>query len=166
MSSLFGMSSSQAYIYYDRFPKDPWYYKSLVSSLSLSLARLMKLHQTEIDLAKVAGVWVLDSLHTALMSHTAYYYTVTNFGNFLVLNEPPVFSFNLEILLVPILAFIVQAFFAHRAWAIDNSHWPLAVGIGAFAVIQLVLGISTSSLSLRRFNLSWSPQYFHTNMSC
>jgi hypothetical protein len=76
------------------------------------------------------------------MSHTAYYYTVTNFGNFIVLDEPPVFSFNLEILIVPILAFIVQTFFAHRAWAIDNKQWPLSVGIETFAVCQLVFGIS------------------------
>lgn len=76
------------------------------------------------------------------MSHTAYYYTVTNFGNLNALTETPVASFNLEILVVPIIAFIVQTFFAHRAWAIDNNHWPLAIGIQAFSIIQLVFGIS------------------------
>lgn len=84
------------------------------------------------------------------MSHTAYYYTVTNFGNFLVLDQPPVFSFNLEILIVPILAFIVQTYFAHRAWDIDHKQWPLSVGILTFAVLQLVFGISQSDLVLIR----------------
>lgn len=76
------------------------------------------------------------------MSHTAYYYTVTNFGNFPILGEKPVFSFNLEILIVPLLAFIVQSYFAHRAWSIDRSHWHVAVAIETFAVAQLIFGIS------------------------
>lgn len=75
------------------------------------------------------------------MSHTAYFYTVSNFGNFAALDEKPVFSFNLEIGIVPILAFIVQTYFAHRAFAIDNRSWPLAVAIQTFAVAQFILGI-------------------------
>ncbi|KAF8321289.1 hypothetical protein DL93DRAFT_2093924 [Clavulina sp. PMI_390] len=126
---LFGMSSSQAYIYYDRFPRDKWQIKALV-----------------------AVVWLLDTLHTALMSHTAYYYTVTNFGNFLALDEPPTFSFNLEILIVPILAFIVQSYFAYRAFSIERKHWPLSVGVMIFAVLQLVAGILACVVAFTKFD--------------
>lgn len=128
---LFGMSSSQAYIYYDRFPKDMWTYKILVGV-----------------------VWALDSLHTALMSHTAYFYTVSNFGNFRALDEKPVFSFNLEIGIVPILAFIVQSYFAHRAFAVERSRRSLVLSacIEGLAVAQLVLGIAACVIAFTKFD--------------
>ncbi|KAF9512043.1 hypothetical protein BS47DRAFT_1115866 [Hydnum rufescens UP504] len=137
---FFGMSSSQAYIYYDRFPKDPWTFKTLV-----------------------AVTWALDTLHTALMSHTVYYYTVTHFGDYLALTTKPTWSFNLEILIVPIIALIVQWFFAYRAYSIDRNNWPLALTIATLAVIQLGFGIASSVFSftqvkgfydIRRFD--WS----------
>lgn len=119
-----------------------WTYKILVRELAQRLLYLLQNLILELKfLPQVGIVWALDSLHTALMSHTAYYYTVSNFGNFNALAEKPVFSFNLEIGIVPILAFIVQSYFAHRAFSIDNRQWPLAVAIEFFAVAQFVLGI-------------------------
>lgn len=126
---LFGMSSSQAYIYYDRFPNDLWQYRTLV-----------------------CVIWMLDAAHTGLMSHTAYYYTVTNFGNFDALDQPPVVSFNLEILLVPIIAFITQTYFAHRAWAIEKNNWPLALSIQAFTILQLIFGIIACAIAFTKFD--------------
>jgi hypothetical protein len=76
------------------------------------------------------------------MSHTTYYYAVSNFADYGALAGKPVFSFNLEIVVVPILAFIVQSYFAYRAFANDSRQWPLCAGIEVLTLTQLVLGIS------------------------
>ncbi|KAF8337613.1 uncharacterized protein EI90DRAFT_3119053 [Cantharellus anzutake] len=133
---LFGMSSSQAYIYYDRFPKDPWSYKLLV------------------------GVaWAIDTLHTALISHTVYYYTVTHFGDYSSLTTTPAWTFNVEVGLVPLLALIVQLYFAHRSWSIDRKSWPLALAISALAFIQFGFGVAEVAVSfakVKSFNGLWN----------
>lgn len=108
-----------------------------------SAAFLLNSRYFSSSLPQVAVTWALDILHTALMSHTVYYYTVTHFGDYLALTTKPTWSFNLEILIVPIIALIVQWFFAYRAYSIDRSNWPLALTIATLAVVQLGFGIST-----------------------
>src|SRR5258707_3258072 len=90
---------------------------------------------------QVATTWVVDTLHTAFISHTVYYYTVTRFGDYRSLQEMPVFTFNVEIGHVSLLALIVQLYFAHRSWSIDRKSWPIALAIGAFALVQFGFGV-------------------------
>ncbi|KAF9076561.1 hypothetical protein BDP27DRAFT_1210035 [Rhodocollybia butyracea] len=52
------VSCVQTWFYFSRYPGDLWYIKSLV-----------------------AIVWVFDSIHQALISHTVYFYVITNFSN-------------------------------------------------------------------------------------
>jgi len=139
---FYGMSSSQVYIYYDRFPKDPWTYKLLV-----------------------AVTWLVDSLHTAFISHTVYYYTVTRFGDYTSLAQTPVFTFNVEIGLVSLLALIVQLYFAHRSWSIDRSSWPVALAIGALALVQFGFGVAevaVSFMKVKSFDTLWNYTWLTT----
>ncbi|KAJ3488102.1 hypothetical protein NLI96_g3072 [Meripilus lineatus] len=55
---LFGVTSVQTKTYFSRFPKDPNIFKALMMVL-----------------------WVLDFLHFVLISHSLYYYSVTNYMN-------------------------------------------------------------------------------------
>jgi hypothetical protein len=136
------MSSSQAYIYYDRFPKDPWSYKLLVGVQALAARLPFCLVARLLTLSFQVGVaWAIDTLHTALISHTVYYYTVTHFGDYSSLTTTPAWTFNVEVGLVPLLALIVQLYFAHRSWSIDRKSWPLALAISALAFIQFGFGV-------------------------
>ncbi|KAF9268234.1 hypothetical protein L218DRAFT_1054048 [Marasmius fiardii PR-910] len=76
-SSLYGVSCVQTWFYFNRYPKDPWYIKLLVL-FSLSVVDSFSFAS---HLNQVFTVWVLDSIHQALISHTVYFYVVTNFTN-------------------------------------------------------------------------------------
>ncbi|KAJ8516328.1 hypothetical protein ONZ45_g6352 [Pleurotus djamor] len=55
---LYGVSSVQTWIYFHHYEKDMWYIKYLV-----------------------AGVWLFDTIHQALITHTVYCYLVTHYAN-------------------------------------------------------------------------------------
>ncbi|KAJ3880613.1 hypothetical protein F5051DRAFT_495410 [Lentinula edodes] len=58
----------------------------------------------------VAIVWVFDSIHQALISHTVYFYVVTNFSN------PTEQAKLLEVLFNGLIGFLVQSFLTMRVW--------------------------------------------------
>ncbi|KAL7282081.1 hypothetical protein ACG7TL_003550 [Trametes sanguinea] len=55
---MYGVSCSQMYYYYTRYQRDPWHIKLLVTA-----------------------VWTTDSIHQALISHSVYWYLITEYGN-------------------------------------------------------------------------------------
>ncbi|KAI6098274.1 hypothetical protein EDD16DRAFT_569643 [Pisolithus croceorrhizus] len=63
----------------------------------------------------VAAVWVLDTLHVALMCHVLYYYLITNYGVLMSL-EYVVWSFSASIMVDTIVITMVQSFFAHKIY--------------------------------------------------
>ncbi|KAJ6540208.1 hypothetical protein DFH09DRAFT_1323225 [Mycena vulgaris] len=60
---LFGVTTTQAYIYYGRFPEDSWRLKLL--------ARL----------ATVAFVWFCELAHAICIGHSIYVITVSDYGH-------------------------------------------------------------------------------------
>ncbi|KAJ3892773.1 hypothetical protein GG344DRAFT_87567 [Lentinula edodes] len=81
------VSCVQTWFYFSRYPGDLWYIKCLV-----------------------AIVWVFDSIHQALISHTVYFYVVTNFSN------PTEQANLLEVLFNGLIGFLVQSFLTMRVW--------------------------------------------------
>ncbi|KAI0371923.1 hypothetical protein BV20DRAFT_1051115 [Pilatotrama ljubarskyi] len=65
MLSLYGLTTLQTYVYYCRSSQDSVLMKSLMSIL-----------------------WILDTLHLALISHTVYQYAITDFANYAGLLAP------------------------------------------------------------------------------
>ncbi|KAK0471868.1 hypothetical protein IW261DRAFT_1571542 [Armillaria novae-zelandiae] len=55
---LFGITNLQSVMYYKRYPKDWWLYR-----------------------CSVALLWVLDTLHVILSTHTLYFYLIEMFGD-------------------------------------------------------------------------------------
>uniref|UniRef100_A0A0W0FKW1 DUF6534 domain-containing protein n=2 Tax=Moniliophthora roreri TaxID=221103 RepID=A0A0W0FKW1_MONRR len=73
---LYGVSCVQTWFYFNRYSYDVWYIKLLVKCF-VSLER-RKYSRSGLQ---VLVVWILDSIHQGLISHTVYFYVVTNYTN-------------------------------------------------------------------------------------
>ncbi|EMD41094.1 hypothetical protein CERSUDRAFT_91852 [Gelatoporia subvermispora B] len=113
---LYGVSCVQIFYYFVRFPTDWWHLKLLVSA-----------------------VWVFDTIHQALISHTVYTYVITNFGNAEELGSL-VWSLIIEVLFNGFTALLVQSFFVLRIWKLSERNlWlttpTLLLVIGEFGAV-------------------------------
>lgn len=109
---LTGIATLQVWNYYRNFPQDTASVKTLVAS-----------------------VYCADTLHTALLLHATFYYSITSFGNFLAL-EPLVWSLNSSVLLNGMVAFTVQTYYCLRVFRITASA-PTALACWTLAVLRL-----------------------------
>ncbi|KAI0676815.1 hypothetical protein C8Q78DRAFT_1073593 [Trametes maxima] len=112
---MYGVSCSQMYYYFTRYPRDPWHIKLLVTV-----------------------VWTTDSIHQALISHSVYWYLVTEYGNpkaLFMLTR----SIIIEVLFNGFTGVFVQTFFAARIWKLSGGKLYLVIPVailiaGEFAV--------------------------------
>ncbi|KAF8891411.1 hypothetical protein BD779DRAFT_1671015 [Infundibulicybe gibba] len=114
-SCLFGVLTVQIYVYFSSFPKDRIHTKFLVG-----------------------GVYLVEIAQTILTVCDAYVVFATGFGNVAVL-APVRTVWIYSLVLGPIVAFVVQAFYAHRISVLYQS-WKLGSVIVLMSVIQLVTG--------------------------
>ncbi|TDL20341.1 hypothetical protein BD410DRAFT_379343 [Rickenella mellea] len=117
-SMLYGVTTIQTFIYFQKSSKDPKYLKSLVTFL-----------------------WILDSLFMAFNAYSVYYHVVDNFLNPISLLFTT-WAFKCEILLTHISDFIVRSFFARRIWILSRGNWKLYLPVMTLAVIDVVAGIA------------------------
>lgn len=82
----------QTWYYFSRYFSDPWHIKLLVGAIFLS-----------------------DSIHQALITHTVYTYLVTDFDNIGNL-EKIVWSLSIEVLFNGFTGFMVQSFLTMRVY--------------------------------------------------
>ncbi|KAI0788991.1 hypothetical protein BC629DRAFT_1440174 [Irpex lacteus] len=92
VSMLFGMTTLQIYIYFNRNPRDNSWMKGAVSSGTHFLHGLDLIFSG----SQMIALWILDALHPILTSHTLYHCTVLNFMNPLALTTCP-WSFALSL---------------------------------------------------------------------
>ncbi|KAJ3936905.1 MAG: hypothetical protein NXY57DRAFT_59713 [Lentinula lateritia] len=124
-ASLYGVSCVQTWFYFSRYPGDLWYIKCLV-----------------------AIVWVFDSIHQALISHTVYFYVVTNFSN-PTEQANLVWSILLEVLFNGLIGFLVQSFLTMRVWKMSNQNKPLTLLIVSFVLGELGCSVAFTISSLK-----------------
>lgn len=108
-ATLHGVSIVQAW-YYFTHQNDPWTIKLLV-----------------------AAVMTFDTVHQILITHTVYWYTVTNWGN------PPelqtiVWSMLVEVIFNGLTALLVQSFLATRVWRLSKGN-KILTGVVALLVL-------------------------------
>ncbi|CDO74087.1 hypothetical protein BN946_scf185043.g137 [Trametes cinnabarina] len=102
------------YYYYTRYQRDPWHIKLLVTA-----------------------VWTTDTIHQALISHSVYWYLITEYGNpvaLTLLSKTIIIEvfFNVRILLLPERAFtglFVQSFFAARVYKLSHKKFYLVIPV-------------------------------------
>jgi len=95
-SALYGLTTLQTYFYFLYYPKDTSGVKALVSV-----------------------IWILDTLHVALMTHSVYYYLVTNYSNQSAIAVGH-WSLFVSIALNVMIAFLVQCFFTKRIFQLSS----------------------------------------------
>lgn len=72
-------------------------------------------HDSTFDRTFVLALWVVDTLQLVFICYMQYYYTITNYFNPAAMQFNN-WSFNMEVGLTAIITFMVQAYFARRAW--------------------------------------------------
>ncbi|KAJ7507532.1 hypothetical protein B0H11DRAFT_2218373 [Mycena galericulata] len=119
-TTLYGISVLQIYLYYRNYPGDRASLKFMVALLFL-----------------------LDTLCTIFVAHSLYTFYVLNFGKNPLEDLVIPWSFSTEKLLVTLITFVAQLFYAHTIWKVTVS--KIIVGLIIFlAVTCLALGIVTT----------------------
>ncbi|KAF6760860.1 hypothetical protein DFP72DRAFT_56129 [Ephemerocybe angulata] len=127
-ATLHGVSCVQA-VYYFTHQSDRWPIKLLV-----------------------AAVMVFDTVHQALITHTVYTYTVTNWGNGDILGLL-VWSLLVEVLFNGLTALLVQSFLTMRVWRLSN-HSVLLTGLTGILVVAefgCVIAFTGLSIGMKTF---------------
>ncbi|KDR78087.1 hypothetical protein GALMADRAFT_1301078 [Galerina marginata CBS 339.88] len=133
---LYGLTTLQTYLYYVSYPKDSTNMKLLV-----------------------AFIWVLDTVHFALISQTVYYYLVTNYFNPLGLVDGH-WSLFVSVILNSIIACIVQSFFIVRIFRLCKAkvRWWVASVLGMLVVAHFAFGIETVVFMFIKKELARIPE--------
>ncbi|KAJ2914321.1 hypothetical protein MD484_g6095, partial [Candolleomyces efflorescens] len=126
---LHGVSCVQAWYYFNH-QSDRWPIKSLV-----------------------AAVMIFDTVHQALITHTVYSYTVTNWGNPIILDSL-VWSLLVEVLFNGLTALLVQSFLTMRVWRLSSHNFLLTGFTGLLVVAEFacVIAFTGASLGLKTFS--------------
>ncbi|CAA7260959.1 unnamed protein product [Cyclocybe aegerita] len=113
---LFGILSSQVYIFYQAVPGNPAYTKALVY-----------------------GIYILETVQTGLIFQTAFRKYVTSFGDFQSLDQVGTLWLTVP-MLTAVGTVIAQTFYAYRVYLLSKSKAVCAV-IMLLASIQLTAGM-------------------------
>ncbi|KAI0334812.1 hypothetical protein GY45DRAFT_1367269 [Cubamyces sp. BRFM 1775] len=126
---MYGVSCSQMYYYYTRYPRDPWHIKLLVTA-----------------------VWTTDSIHQALISHSVYWYLITEYGN------PTALTLLSKTIIVEVFfnaftGLFVQSFFAARVWKLSGKKLYLVIPVGILVAgeFSVAMAYSIKALYLNTF---------------
>ncbi|KAI0792140.1 hypothetical protein C8Q75DRAFT_622167 [Abortiporus biennis] len=135
-SIMYGVTCVQTYTYYHRENNDTKLLRGLVGIL-----------------------WVIDSLHLALILHFVYYFTVTNYFKPLALLDAP-WSVGAEVVITTINDVIIRLLFAHRIWLLSKNKIItfIVVGLSIF-VAAIGFALAARIDQLRAFldlgKISW-----------
>ncbi|KAJ7579767.1 hypothetical protein C8J56DRAFT_1104743 [Mycena floridula] len=144
---LFGLITSQTYVYFKTFPRDTRFTKSLVAAL-----------------------WIVEMVHTACIFNALYMYTVAGYGDPTSLIRFPL-ALDITIILHGATVIIVQLFFTHRiAKFVQKTYYMSAIAIfilflrfAAFIVSGVAAAMMTTLLS---FMQSWKSLILFDLISC
>ncbi|TFY70044.1 hypothetical protein EVG20_g2897 [Dentipellis fragilis] len=109
---LYGVSCLQTWHYYREYSHDAFSIKLMVGT-----------------------VWLCDTVHQILISHTMYTYVITNFANPAILGEL-VWSLIVEVLFNGFTAVLVQCFFTLRIYRLSNKNIPITAVVLLFVIGQ------------------------------
>lgn len=114
---LYGVTCVQTWYYFSRYFSDPWHIKLLVGAIFLS-----------------------DSIHQALITHTVYTYLVTDFDNIGNL-EKIVWSLSIEVLFNGFTGFMVQSFLTMRVYQLSRKNVIATASVLSLVIAEFVIVI-------------------------
>ncbi|KAL1721397.1 hypothetical protein EV715DRAFT_288535 [Schizophyllum commune] len=124
-AALYGVSCVQTWWYFTRYGADVWYIKALVLL-----------------------VFVFDTVHQILISHTVYFYVVSNYNNPGSLNNMT-WSILLEVLFNGMIGLLVQGFLTMRVWKLSNKCKWLTGLITGLVVSEFACSVVFTAKSLQ-----------------
>ncbi|KAJ7627283.1 hypothetical protein FB45DRAFT_1082511 [Roridomyces roridus] len=146
---LFGLITSQTYVYYKTYPKDSRFTKYLVGVM-----------------------WLVELAHTACIFDALYMYTVRNYGDPTSLIKFPV-SLDITIIMHGGTVITVQLFFTHRATSFLSSKVKILINTLAAIVLTarfaafIVTGVSAVQMTdLPSFLARWKSLILVDLVSC
>ncbi|KAK7007680.1 hypothetical protein R3P38DRAFT_3597181 [Favolaschia claudopus] len=122
---LLGVTVTQAYVYYSRFPDDSWKQKSLV-----------------------AFVCICEFAQAVCISHALYKFTVVDYRNTDLITGRLPKSLDAAVFFAGLIEESVQGFFAYRILRISNR-LLIPVAIWIFASLRLILSCVVFGITLR-----------------
>jgi len=84
--------------------------------------------------ATVFFLWICDTVHIAIVTHSVYFYAVTNFSNPLALGDATV-SVMGHVIITSISDITVRYVFGRRLWIMSRGNVPLAISIGVTSLV-------------------------------
>ncbi|KAL4075443.1 hypothetical protein J3A83DRAFT_4369599 [Scleroderma citrinum] len=120
----------QIIFYYTRYTADSWYIKSLV-----------------------LVVFISDTMHQALITHSVFTYLVTDIGAPAELGKI-VWSLVVEVLFNAITAFLVQCFLMMRVYRLSNKNTIVTVSVMAVVLAEFIMSLIyvSKTLTYETFN--------------
>ncbi|KAF7289307.1 hypothetical protein MIND_01392500 [Mycena indigotica] len=127
---LFGITTTQVYIYYTRFPEDaPW-------------IRLM-----------VAFVWILEATQTGLVGYVVYFYTITDYGDKKHALQSALPPLLVSFILTGAITTLVELFFIYRIHQLSKRVYVPAI----LAVLPFIYFMGTTAFTIASFKLgTWA----------
>ncbi|TFK34807.1 hypothetical protein BDQ12DRAFT_656505 [Crucibulum laeve] len=129
---VFGVLTTQVFVYFQRYHADRPMYKILVATL-----------------------WIIELLDQILIGYSVYYYTVTHYAEPLVLiNGSIIWTLIIQIPLGCLVGTIVKLAFAMRVWRFSHKNVWITGLILALILAQMGLGIvyTVRSFELNRLS--------------
>ncbi|KAJ7867162.1 hypothetical protein B0H13DRAFT_2065674 [Mycena leptocephala] len=129
---LFGVTTTQTYMYYSRFPDDSWKLKALV---------------------------VCEMANALCVGHTLYVYTISHYTHPERLVGPLPTSFDTTVLLSGVIAVCVQGFFSFRIYAFSGKLYVyILIWVMIFLRLlgSIIMFVATLlMLSLPHYEMQW-----------
>ncbi|KAI0325104.1 hypothetical protein GY45DRAFT_1261525 [Cubamyces sp. BRFM 1775] len=110
---LYGITTLQTFIYFQKYPGDRFSLKALV-----------------------ATVWILETVHTAFCMEFIYAYLIEGFGNyegFLDVN----WGIGVTVVASSGIALCVQGYYTWRVWVVSGNSFIWTIIIGTFALLRV-----------------------------
>ncbi|KAG5718815.1 hypothetical protein E4T56_gene2669 [Termitomyces sp. T112] len=92
-------------------------------------------------------LWILDTFHLTLITHTLYYYMISNFGNYLALVFPT-WSLIAQTYVTSISDLIIRCIFGRRVWLMTDRSYPIAICIASMSLLTFVSAFVFASLEI------------------
>lgn len=118
---LYGILCLQCFIFFEKFRREP---------------RLIKY--------SIWLLWVMNSVHLALIVYSIYWYTVTNFNNEDVLLAPLPWSVPLVVLFTASTNLITQGWLTFRVWIMSQRNVFLTAVLAFSALVSWCFGMALS----------------------
>ncbi|KAF8879098.1 hypothetical protein CPB84DRAFT_318120 [Gymnopilus junonius] len=116
---IFGILTTQVYVYFQRFPLDKLAYKLLVAAL-----------------------WCLELLDQIFIAYSVYFYVITNFANpFAILRGKIIWTLIIQIVLGNFVGTIVKCCFSMRVWRFSKRNLYITGAIVIMILVQFALAI-------------------------